>query len=109
MSAEDSGGARFFDERRRDRGWAEGIVRRQHALGRLVVLDVTTSDPELQGYLRALDRAPLWVEEAGEGGAAYRFAWASGYENGAMVRVQGILEDAQFGQRPADATTRRPR
>jgi hypothetical protein len=96
MSAEEPGGARFFDERRRERGWADRVVKRQHALGRLVVLDVMTTDPELLGYLRALDRAALWVEEAGEGGGKYRFAWASGYENGAMVRVQGILADAGF-------------
>jgi hypothetical protein len=75
----------------------------------LVVLDVTTTDPELIGYLRALDRAPLWVEEGGESGAAYCFAWASGYENGAMVRVQGILGDEKVRHLPADPTTRRPR
>lgn len=91
MTAEQSG-ARFFDEHKRDRGRASRIVKRESALGRMVVLEVTTADPELLGFLRGLDKAPLRIEEIGESGASYRFAWASGYENGATVRVQGILE-----------------
>jgi hypothetical protein len=93
MSAE-PGGARFYDEHKQERGWANQIVKRESALGRLTILDVTTADPALLGFLRGLDKAPLRVELAGEGGARYRFAWASGYENGPTVRVQGILEGA---------------
>lgn len=86
-------GARFYDEHRQDRGWATVVVRRETALGRLVVLDVTTAEQELGSFLRSLDKAPLQVHQIGEGGVIYRFAWASGYANGAMVRVQGILRD----------------
>jgi hypothetical protein len=89
----DPGGARFFDEHRQDRGWATIVVRRRPTLGRLIALDVLTAEPGLGSFLRALDRAPLQVHEAGEGGVTYRFLWASGYANGTMVRVQGVLQD----------------
>jgi hypothetical protein len=87
-------GARFVDEHKRERGWASKVVRRERALGRLVVLDVTTTDPELSRFLGALDRAPLLVQQTDAEGTSYRFAWASGYENGAAIRVQGVLQDA---------------
>jgi hypothetical protein len=87
-------GARFYDERKRNRGWASRVARRESALGRLVVLEISTTDPALLDFLRALDKAPLWVEGPGESGVKYRFAWASAYENGATVRVQGILQNA---------------
>ena len=87
-------GARFHDEHDRDRGWASRVVKRAMTFGRLTVLDVTAADPALLVFLRGLDRTPLFVEEAGEGGAHYRFAWASGYDNGVTVRVQGNLEGA---------------
>jgi hypothetical protein len=93
MSTEEDG-ARFYDERKLDRGWALLVVKREHALGRLIVLEVTTKDPALSSFLRALDREPLQVQRAGTDGTTYRFAWASGYENGPTVRVQGILQDA---------------
>ena len=92
MSTESSG-ARLYDEHNRDRGWASRVVRRANVYGRLVVLDVTTTDPALLAFLRALDTAPLRIEEAGPEGAHYRFAWASGYENGTNVRVRGNLRD----------------
>jgi hypothetical protein len=91
MSTE-PGGARFYDERKQDRGCANIVVRRKPT-GRLVVLDITTTDAALGSFLRALDKAPLQVQQPGEDGVTYRFAWASGYANGAMVRVQGILQD----------------
>ena len=84
-------GARFYDEHHCDRGWASRVIKRTNGVGRLIVLEVTTTDRELLGFLRGLDKSPLWIEEAGEGGAHYRFAWASGYENGPTVRVQGSL------------------
>jgi hypothetical protein len=86
-------GARFFDEHRRDRGWAHVVVRRKTTLGRLIALDVTTTEAALEGFLRSLDKAPLQVRETGEGGVTYRFVWASGYANGTIVRVQGVLQD----------------
>jgi len=91
MSTEPQG-AQFYDEHKQDRGWAKVVVRRKPSLGGLVVLDITTTEPGLGSFLRALDKARLQVHETGEGGVTYRFAWASGYANGAMVRVQGVLQ-----------------
>lgn len=85
-------GARFFDDRKRDRGWATSVVRRQNSLGKLTVLDVTTTDAGLLSFLGALDRSAISVEESGTGAATYRFVWASGYDNGPTVRVQGVVE-----------------
>jgi hypothetical protein len=87
------GGARFVDENKEERGWATKVVKRERALGRLVILDITTADPDLLKFLRGLDRSPLHVHQTGSDGASFRFAWASGYENGPTVRVQGILQD----------------
>jgi hypothetical protein len=87
-------GARFVDEYKQERGWASKVVRREKVLGRLVILDVTTSDRELSSFLGALDKSPLLVQQTGSEGTSYRFAWASGYENGTTIRVQGILQDA---------------
>ena len=93
MSSEHNG-ARFLDEHKHERGWASKVVKRERALGRLVILDVTTTDPALLSFLRGLDKSPIQVQQTGSDGASYRFAWASGYENGPTVRVQGILQDA---------------
>ena len=86
-------GARFFDENKRDRGWASKIIRRERSLDRLVVLDVTSTDAALRMFLSSLDRAPLSVQQTGDAADSYTFAWASGYENGATVRIQGRLQD----------------
>lgn len=86
-------GARFVDQHKQDRGWASKVVRREKALGRLVVLEVTTQDPQLSQFLGSLDRSPLQVQQTGSDGTSYRFAWASGYENGTTIRVQGVLRD----------------
>jgi hypothetical protein len=89
------GGARFFDERKRDRGCAREVVRRVGLLGRLVVLDILSTDQPLLAFLRALDKSPLQVQALEAEGASYRFLWASGYENGVgAIRLQGILQDA---------------
>src|SRR5689334_22515673 len=85
--------ARFFDEQKRDRGWASKVVKRARPLGRLVVLDVTATDASLLAFLGSLDKAPLRVQQTDVEGENYVFAWASGYENGATVRIQGILEN----------------
>jgi hypothetical protein len=85
-------GARFFDVDKRDRGWASNVVRRERALDRLVVLDVMSTDAALRTFLSSLDRAPLIVEQTGDEAASYTFAWASGYDNGATVRIQGRLK-----------------
>jgi hypothetical protein len=84
-------GARFIDEHKHDRGWARKVVRRERALGQLVVLDVTTTDASLLSFLSSLDRSPLSVQQTGDEGESYTFEWASGYDNGASVRIQGRL------------------
>lgn len=86
-------GARFFDARKQERGWATKVVRRERAWGTLVVLDVTTTDAELKSFLASLDRAPLRVQPTGEEGTTYTFAWASGYDNGPTIRIQGVVLD----------------
>jgi hypothetical protein len=86
-------GARFFD-RRGERGWAVKVVRHvERAPGALVRLDVTTADADLKSFLGSLDRAPLRVQQTGEEGTTYAFAWASGYDNGATIRIQGVLRN----------------
>jgi hypothetical protein len=85
-------GARFFDENKRDRGWASKVVRRERSLDRLVVLDVTSTDAALRVFLSSLDQAPLSVQQTGDEAESYTFAWASGYDNGATVRIQGRLQ-----------------
>jgi hypothetical protein len=85
-------GARFFDHDCHDLGWAAKVAKRPPSLGGLTVLDVTTAEPVLAAYLRALDKGRLVVRCDGLEGASYRFAWASGYANGTDIRVQGVLE-----------------
>jgi hypothetical protein len=87
-------GARFFDGQKRDRGWSSKVVKRARALGRLVILDVTATDSSLLAFLGSLDKSPLRVQQTDDEGENYVFAWASGYENGASVRIQGILLNA---------------
>ena len=91
----ETGGARFFDSRKRERGWAAKVVRRERAVGALVVLDVTATDVELKSFLGSLDRSPLRVQPTGDEGTTYTFAWASGYDNGPTIRVQGVLQSGQ--------------
>ena len=84
-------GGTFSDGHRRERGRASDIVVRERGIGRLVFLDVTTTDRELSEFLGSLDRSPIQVQLDGAQAAAYRFSWASGYRNGSTIRVQGIL------------------
>jgi hypothetical protein len=88
-------GARFFDEHRRDRGWAANVTRRVRRIDGMMTLEVTTTEPALAAFLSALDRAPLRVQSTDLDGDSYTFAWASGYENGRTIRVQGALEQPQ--------------
>ena len=87
----DETSARFFDEHRQDSGWASKVTLKVRRIGGLTTLDVTTTEPELVAFLSALDRSPLRVQSTGLEGESYTFAWASGYENGRAIRVQGVL------------------
>ena len=88
-------GARFFDENKNDRGWASKVTRRVHAIGRLTILDVFTKEISLANFLTALDRKALRVQCTDLDGASYTFAWASGYENGTQIRIQGVLVESR--------------
>jgi CobQ-like glutamine amidotransferase family enzyme len=85
-------GARFFDEKNQDRGWASRVTRRSQTLGGLTILDVVTSEPSLARFLTAIDRSQLSVQHTDTAGDSYIFKWASGYENGAGIRIQGVLD-----------------
>jgi hypothetical protein len=88
-------GARFFDDKRHDRGWASQVTRRVRPLDGLTTLDVTTDESRLAAFLSSLDRSRLRVQSTDEAGESYTFVWASGYENGSRIRVQGMLESPQ--------------
>ena len=94
MVTDGASGARFFDENKEDRGWASQVTRRSGSIGRLTVLDVVAAEPLLAAFLTRLDKARLRVERTDIFGAAYVFAWASGYDNGGQIRIQGVLVDA---------------
>ena len=86
-------GARFFDEKKRDLGWAGKVSKRNHpTLGGLTVLDIGTADPSLAMFLRSLDKGRLFVHPTDVLGESFAFTWASGYANGQDIRVQGVLE-----------------
>lgn len=85
------GGARFFDEDSRDRGWAAKVTKRVQALTGLTVLDIASSEPMLTDFLTALDKGRLTVQHTDASGERYTFSWASGYENGKEIRVQGVV------------------
>ena len=84
-------GARFFDENKQDRGWAQKVTRRSQSIGRLTVLDVVTTEASLANFLVGLDKGRLSVQCTDVSGESYTFAWASGYENGSQIRIQGVL------------------
>jgi hypothetical protein len=93
--AEAPSGARFFDEDKHDRGWATKVTKRAHPIGRLTILDVVTKEPPLANFLTALDRKGLRVQYTDISGVSYTFAWASGYENGTQIRIQGVLVEGE--------------
>jgi len=97
-SAWELGGARFFDSRKRDLGWATRVSQRKPSLGGLTVLDVTTSEPSLTSSLVTLDKARLFVTSLDVEGGGWDFMWASGYANGREIRIQGVLVPV-FGAR----------
>jgi hypothetical protein len=86
------GGTSFFDDRKRLRGTASLISRRNRALSDLTVIDVVGAEPELIEYLSHLDRSRLVLREPGSGETVFNFLWASGYVNGKDIKVQGILD-----------------
>lgn len=83
--------ARFFDENDQDRGWAKKVTKRPKAVGRLTILDVVTTEAPLVSFLTGLDKSTLHVQCTDLSGVSYMFAWASGYENGSQIRIQGVL------------------
>jgi hypothetical protein len=91
VPSDGSTSARFFDANNQDRGWAKKVTRRAKAVGRLTVLDVATAEEPLARFLTSLDRSALVVQCTDLSGASYVFAWASGYENGPLIRIQGLL------------------
>jgi hypothetical protein len=90
----EQGGARFYDDAKRDRGWAGAVTLRPRGIGTLTVLDIVGADGNLVSFLSLLDHSRLVVQYTGADNreASYRFRWASGYANGGDVRVQGVLE-----------------
>jgi hypothetical protein len=85
-------GARFFDEKNRDLGWAARVTKRRASLGGLTVLDVSAAEALLGAHLRCLDKGKILVRSDGVSGQCYAFVWASGYANGNDIRIQGVLE-----------------
>jgi hypothetical protein len=92
-------GARFYDGKNRDLGWATKVSKRGPSLGGLTVLDVVTSEPALTACLVTLDKVRLLVRSESAVGGYWDFAWASGYANGRDIRIQGILEPGASGIR----------
>jgi hypothetical protein len=85
-------GARFYDRKKRDLGWAVSVSKRAPRVGNLTILDVTTTETSLADSLAALDNERLLVQGNSPSDPTYRFAWASGYANGRSIRIQGMLE-----------------
>jgi hypothetical protein len=85
-------GARFFDEASRDLGWASSVTRRVRAGSMLVTFDVVGAEPDLARRLGFWDRRRLRIKYSDADGSTFQFRWASGYGNGADVRIQGVLE-----------------
>jgi hypothetical protein len=90
-TSDGTSGARFFDEKKQDRGWAKRVTKRANAVGRLTVLDVMTTETALASFLTGLDRSSLRVQCTDLSGDSYMFEWASGYDNGSQIRIQGVL------------------
>ena len=84
--------ARFFDESKRDLGWARNVTRRVPLGSRLTTFDVAGAEPDLALRLGLLDHRRLRIKYSDLGETTYQFRWASGYGNGLDVRIQGVLE-----------------
>jgi hypothetical protein len=85
-------GARFFDRSKEDMGRAVRVTTRRRSGPTLTVLDVNGAEPELARALTLLDRGRLRIHCEDAARTCYVFRWASGYNNGADVRIQGVLE-----------------
>ena len=86
-------GARFYDKVKQDLGRAAQITPRASRSGStLTFIDVVGAEPALARALSILDRGVLRIHCEDEARTCYVFRWASGYGNGADVRIQGILE-----------------
>jgi hypothetical protein len=92
-------GARFFDSKNRDLGWAATVSKRHPGLGGLTVLDVVTTEADLTAALLMLDKSRLVVRSEGAAGGYWDFSWASGYANGREIRIQGMLDPSSTGIR----------
>jgi hypothetical protein len=110
IGEQNRGGAGFFDAEGRYRGWASVVTRRDPVFSGLTVIDVVGADAVLIPFLTRLDRSRLVVEAPATGDTLFHFRWASGYENGNDVRIQGVLEaagTASRGRPTGDSATRR--
>lgn len=85
-------GAGFIDHHKRYRGSASLTTQRPPALSTLTVVDVVGAEKELAEFLTRLDHTPLVVQNLTTGGTLLSFRWASGYQNGPGIRLQGVLE-----------------
>jgi hypothetical protein len=85
-------GARFFDKLREDLGRAVRVTTRVRSGSTLTVLDVSGAEPKLARALTLFDRSRLRIHWENAAQTCYVFRWASGYENGSDVRIQGVLE-----------------
>jgi hypothetical protein len=108
-------GARFFDKVKQDLGRAERVTTRLRSGSTLTVIDVTGAEPALARALTLLDRGRLRIHCEDDARTCYVFTWASGYGNGADVRIQGVLEprtgremQGWMAKAPVPATKPRP-
>jgi hypothetical protein len=86
-------GARFYVKGKQDLGRAAQVTARVPRSGStLTVIDVVGAEPALARALTFLDQGPLRIHCENELRTCYVFRWASGYGNGADVRIQGMLE-----------------
>lgn len=86
-------GARFYAKGKQDLGRAAQVTARAPRNGStLTVFDVVGAEPALSRALSFLDQGALRIHCEDELRTCYVFRWASGYGNGADLRVQGLLE-----------------
>jgi hypothetical protein len=90
-------GSQFFDERQEDRGWATTVTRRVRDFGKITVLEVQSAEPSLASFLKSLDKRRMRIQNSDPLGECYTFIWASGYDDGSRIRVQGVLQTVPVG------------
>jgi hypothetical protein len=96
-------GSQFFDDKQDDRGWATTVNKLVRDFGKITVLEVFSAEPALASFLKSLDRRRLRIQHSDPLGECYTFIWASGYDDGTRIRVQGVLQVV-----PVGVTTRVP-